>query len=130
MNLADYFEKTTGTGILATCDPAHEVDMAIYAKPHVVDDNTVVFVMKQRISHQNLLKNLQAGYMFIEKGDGYKGLRMHLTMLREEKNQSLVSALREKQPVMYPKEDDSDKFLVYFRVDRVRPLVGDGPLPA
>lgn len=129
MKLATYFETKTGTGILATCDPGHEVDMAIYAKPHVIDDNTVVFVMKQRISHQNLRKNLQAAYMFIEEGPGYQGLRMHLTMLREEINQSLVDVLRQKQPAMYPIEDNSDKYLVHFSVDRVRPLVGDAPLP-
>ncbi len=128
MNLAGYFENVSGTGILATCDPGHDVDLAIYAKPHVVDPETVAFVMKERLSHQNLRSNLQAAYMFIEEGKGYKGLRMYLTMIREEKNQSLVEVLRQKQPCIYPAEDDSDKFLVFFRVNRTRPLVGDGPL--
>ncbi len=128
MNLAGYFETVSGTGILATCDPGHDVDLAIYAKPHVVDPETVAFVMKERLSHQNLRSNLQAAYMFIEEGKGYKGLRMYLTMIREEKNQSLVEVLRQKQPCIYPAEDDSDKFLVFFRVNRTRPLVGDGPL--
>lgn len=129
MTLADYFEKASGTGILATCDPGHEVDMALYAKPHVVDESTVVFVMKERLSHRNLRSNLQAAYLFIEDGPGYKGIRLYLTMTREEKNQTIVQALRKKQPCIYPTEDDSDKFLVYFRVDRTRPLIGDDPLP-
>ncbi len=128
MNLAKYFENVNGTGILATCDPGYDVDLAIYAKPHVIDDQTVAFVMKERLSHQNLRSNLQAAYMFIEDGKGYKGLRMYLTMIREEKNQSLVEVLRQKQPCIYPAEDDSDKFLVFFRINRTRPLVGDGPL--
>ena len=124
MNLAHYFENTDGTGVLATCDPTDSVNQAIYSKPFVLDDNTVAFVMKQRTSHQNLRHHLKASYLFIEKGAGCKGIRFHLTMQREEKNRSLVQVLREKQPYVYPKEDDSDKFLVFFEVDQIRPLVG------
>ena len=35
MDLYAYFEKTEGTGILATCDSDGIVDLAIYAKPEV-----------------------------------------------------------------------------------------------
>ena len=126
MNLVDYFEKAEGIGILATCDPGHQVDMAIYAKPQMVDDKTLAFVMKERLSHQNLRSNLQAAYMFIEDGKNYRGLRLYLTMVREEKNQTLVAAMREKQLCIYPSTDDSDKFLVFFHIDGIRPLVGDG----
>ncbi len=125
MDLAHYFENTDGTGVLATCGPADRVNQAIYSKPFVVDENTVVFVMKQRLSHQNLRHHLKASYLFIEKSAGCKGVRLHLTMQREEKNRSLVEALREKQPCIYSKEDDSDKFLVFFEVDQIRPLIGD-----
>lgn len=128
MNLSTYFEKAEGTGVLATCDPDAEVDMAIYAKPVVVDQATVALVMKQRLSHRNLRKHLKACYMFIENRPGPKGIRLSLTMAREEKNRTLVEKLRQQQPCMFPQEDDSDKFLVFFTVDRVRPLVGDGPL--
>lgn len=125
MNLSDYFENTDGTGILATCDPDHDVDQAIYSKPFVVDETTVAFVMKERLSHQNLQRHLKACYLFLEKGADYQGVRLYLTVQREEKNRSLIEVLREKQPCIYPKEDDSDKFLVFFEVNRTRSLVGD-----
>jgi hypothetical protein len=125
MDLAAYFDKAEGTGILATCDPGNMVDLAIYAKPVVIDLDTIAFVMRQRMSHQNLRTNLTAAYMFIEKGTGYKGLRLHLTMQREETNQTLIAAIRKKQPWIYPENDDSEKFLVFFKVNRIRPLVGD-----
>jgi hypothetical protein len=125
MDLAHYFENTDGTGILATCDPADRVNQAIYSKPFVLDGSTVAFVMKEKTSHQNLRHHLKASYLFIEKGAGCKGIRLHLTMQREEKNRSLVEVLREKQPCIFSKEDDSDKFLVLFEVDQVRPLIGD-----
>ena len=128
MNLADYFKKASGTGVLATCDPGHNVDVAIYAKPHIIDEKTLVFVMKERLSHKNIRSNLQAAYLFIESGDACRGLRLYLTMTREEKNRTIVEALRKEQPCIYPSQDDSDKFLVHFHIDRIRPLIGDGPV--
>jgi hypothetical protein len=124
MNLTAYFEQNDGTGILATCDPESMVDVAIYSKPYVVDDNTIAFVMRQRLSHQNLKANLNAAYMFIEKGPGYKGVRLYLTMEREETNRSVIEAMRKKQPWIYPENDDSVKYLVFFSVTHVRPLIG------
>lgn len=127
MDLAAYFKKAEGTGVLATSDQQGWVDMALYTKPHVVDNTTVAFVMKERLSHKNLKSNLRAAYLFIEKAPGYQGLRIYLTLLREETNQTLVESLRRQQPMMFPAGDDSSKFVVFFQVDRVRPLVGDFP---
>lgn len=125
MNITTYFQSAKGTGVLATSDQAGSVDLALYTKPHVIDEKTIAFVMKARLSHKNLLSNLHAAYMFIEEGPGHKGCRLYLTMLREEINHSLVEALRQKQPEMFPRKDDSNKYIVLFSVDRVRPLVGD-----
>ena len=125
MDLANYFENTEGTGVLATCTSDGRVNQAIYSKPFVVDDTIVAFVMKRQTSHQNLRNHLKASYLFIEKGAGYKGIRFSLTMQREERNRSLIQALREKQPCIYPKGDDSEKYLVFFEVGQIRPLVGD-----
>ena len=36
--LSEYFEKTKGTGILATADAEGHVNVAVYARPHVPDD--------------------------------------------------------------------------------------------
>lgn len=125
MNLSGYFENVKGLGILATADSDGMVDLAIYAKPRVVDETTVAFVMKERLSHQNLKSNPNAAYMFIEKGDGYKGRRLYLTEIREETNSSLVEEFRKRQPEICPVGDDSNKYLVFFQVNDVWPLVGD-----
>ena len=125
MDLAHYFESHDGTGILATSNADGQVDMAVYTKPHVIDAETLALVMKQRLSHQNLKSNLHAAYLFMEHGPGYKGLRLQMTLLREETNQTLAESLRKKQPMMYPEADDSNKYVVFFHIDRIRPLVGD-----
>lgn len=129
MDLKRYFETKDGWGVLATCNAQGQVDTALYAKPYIADERMAAFVMKERLSHQNLQSNLHASYLFMENAPGYRGVRLYLTMIREESNQSLVETLRQKQPMMFPAEDDSAKFVVFFQIDRVRPLVGDSPLP-
>ena len=128
MSLSSYFAKAKGIGILATADSDGVVDLALYAKPCVTDENTVAFVMRERLTHQNLRSNPHAAYMFIEKGEGFSDKRLYLTKLREETNTSLVEMLRKKQPEICPASDDSNKYLVHFQVDNVWPLVGDDEL--
>lgn len=125
MSLSDYFENVQGLGILATADSRGTVDLAVYAKPHVIDETTIAFVMRERLSHQNLKSNPRAAYMFVERDKGYTGKRLYLTKIREETNTSVVEMFRKKQPEICASSDDSNKYLVHFRVDDIRPLVGD-----
>ena len=125
MDLYAYFEKTEGTGILATCDSDGIVDLAIYAKPEVAGELTIAFVMKERLSHQNLRTNPHAAYMFIEKNGAYKGCRLYLTKLREETNTSIIEEFIKRQPEIAESGDDSNKYLVYFHVDNIWPLAGE-----
>lgn len=126
MNLTDYFENTEGLGILATADSEGKVDLALYTIPHVFDDNTIGLVMRERLSHKNLQFNPNAAYMFLEQGQGYTGKRLYLTIMREEKDSNLINSLKQQDPKVYPTGlDDSNKYLVYFRVDNIRPLIGD-----
>ena len=125
MSLYTYFKNAKGTGVLATADSDGVVDIAVYAKPEVVDDTMVAFIMKERLSWENLKSNPRAAYMFIEKGEGYKGKRLYLTKVREETNTSIVEEFIKRQPEIAESGDDSRKYLVYFQVDNVWPLVGD-----
>ncbi len=125
MSLKEYFEKTEGTGVLATADADGRVDVALYARPHVIEDNTVAFIMRERLSHHNLRSNPQAAYLFIEKGPGYKGKRIYLTMLREETNTDLIKQLVRKEHGMDNPKDDANRYLVFFQIDKERPLIGD-----
>ena len=121
MDLQTYFEKHTGSGILATADADGKVDLAVYARPHVKDNATIAFIMRDRLSHQNLQSNPHAAYIFLEEGEGYRGKRLYLTRSNEETSPEKIDALRRRTtPDRHP---DEDKFLVTFRVDRVRPAV-------
>jgi len=125
MDLVKYFDENNGVGILGTFQTDGAIDLALYAKPVMVDENTIALVMKQRQSHENLKTYLQAAYLFLAEGSGYNGLRLHLTKLREESNRAMIAELRKKRPSMFAESDDSQKFLVFFQVDRIRPLVGE-----
>ena len=122
MDLQEYFEKHIGSGILATADADGNVDLAVYARPHVKTDSTLAFIMRDRLSHHNLQSNPHAAYIFLEKGQGYSGKRLYLTRLSEDTNPERIAALRRHtKPDSRP---DERKFLVTFSVDRIRPAVG------
>jgi hypothetical protein len=125
MSLSDYFENVQGLGILATADSDGKVDLAVYARPHVIDETTIAFIMRERLTRQNLKSNPRAAYMFVEQGEGYAGKRLYLTKIREETNTSMVEMFRKKQPEICASYDDSNKYLVHFRIDNIRPLVGE-----
>ena len=122
MSLANYFENVKGIGVLGTADPEGKVDLAIYARPHVIDEETVAFIMRDRLSHRNVAANPHAAYLFLEDTEGYNGLRMHLTRTLEEADPKKIEALRRRSRVA---EDFAarDAFLVYLKVNEVRPLV-------
>ncbi len=124
MELKEYFESTQGTGVLATADSEGNVDAAIYSRPHIFDDGTAAFVMRERLTHHNLQSNPHAAYLFIEGGPGYSGRRLFLTKIREEKDSELADKLKRRW--LTPEEDKAKghKFLVVFKVDKVLPLIG------
>jgi hypothetical protein len=48
-DLSEYFEKTSGKGVLATSDGTGKVDVAVYSRPHFVDEDNVAFIMANYI---------------------------------------------------------------------------------
>ncbi|MBN2062082.1 MAG: pyridoxamine 5'-phosphate oxidase family protein [Deltaproteobacteria bacterium] len=125
MDLKEYFDKTKGIGILGTADDKGMVDMAVYAKPHFMEDGTIAFIMADRLTHKNLLSNSHAAYLFLEDGSKSRGKRLFLMRLREEKDSDLLYALRSKK-FSSEKEEGKERFLVFFRIDKVLPLIGAG----
>jgi len=123
MNLSDYFENTKGTGVLATADSDGNVDIALYARPHAIDEQTVAFIMNEHLSYKNLTSNPKAAYLFLEEGPGYSGKRLYLTKIREDTNAELIDSMKRRKTEKYNK-GDSQKHVVYFSVDKMRSLVG------
>ena len=123
MTLREYFESVKGRGVLATADADGKVDAAIYATPHFIEDETIAFIMRDRLTHHNLQSNSHAAYLFMESGGGFAGKRLFLTKTREEQDSELLHSIRRKK---YPGDEKEPKFLVFFQIDKVLPLIGDG----
>jgi hypothetical protein len=120
MSLKEFFENAKGTGILATADSSGNVDLALYAKPFVIDEKTIAFIMLNKLSYNNLQSNPKAAYMFLQ--EGYQGKRLYLKKIKEEKDQSKINEmLRHKydDPEVLSKE----KALVYFEVEKEAPIL-------
>jgi len=124
MSLAEYFEEIKGLGVLATSDSDGNVDIAVYSRPYIIDENTIAFSMLEKLSHSNIQANPKAAYMFVEDGPGYKGKRLHLTKTGEENDEERIKQIRQ-QHSKAKNYDEKVRHLIYFTVDKIRPLVGD-----
>jgi hypothetical protein len=124
MSLAEYFENIKGLGVLATSDSDSNVDIAVYSRPYIIDEKTIAFSMLEKRSYSNIQSNPRAAYMFVEQGEGYAGKRLNLTMTGEEKNEERIKQIRQQHSKAKDYEDRV-RHLVYFTVDKIRPLVGD-----
>lgn len=126
MKLSEYFDKAEGVGILATADATGRVDAAIYGRPHFFDEETVAFIAAEKLTHGNLQSNPHAVYLFKEK-EGYVGKRLYLTKIREEKDSELIEEIRRKKfSEVEGKRRTNSRYLIYFRLDKVLPLIGAG----
>jgi hypothetical protein len=125
MSLSDYFDNTKGYGVLATADNSGRVNAAVYARPHFSDENTIAFIMRERLTHENLQANPHATYLFIQSGPGYSGKRLYLTKLREETNDELIASICRRCDYSMLAEQLT-RHVVFFSIDEVLPLIGSG----
>jgi hypothetical protein len=124
MDLKHYFESSKGIGVLSTADSEGNVDSALYARPHIMEDGSLALIMRDRLSHANLQSNPRAAYLFLEEGPGYKGKRFFLTKVSEEQDEEKIESLRRRCYDPDEKLQQGAVFLVYFRIDRELPLIG------
>jgi hypothetical protein len=126
MTLKEYFATVQGTGVLSTADSSGRVDAAIYSAPHIFDDGTLAFLMRERLIHLNLQSNPYAAFLFIENVSGHRGVRLFLKKLKEETDATLIAKMTRRN--LTPEEDKQKgpKFLVYFAVEKILPLIGGG----
>ena len=126
MTLKEYLQGVSGKGILATADEKGKVDAAIYSKPHIMEDGELAFIMRDHLTHHNIESNPYATYLFVEDGPHYNGIRLFLKKVREDTDPDLIAKMTRRN---LPAELDKAKglkFLVYFVIEKVLPLMGSG----
>ncbi|GAB4254491.1 pyridoxamine 5'-phosphate oxidase family protein [Deferrisoma sp.] len=126
MDLERYFANATGTGLLATSNAEGEVNLAVYGKPHVLEEGLVAFGTGDRLTLANLRANPKAAYAYVEPG--YRGVRLYLEKVREETDGPLLAEIRRgAEAAAGPGAGQAVKAVVVFRVVRSLALVGPGP---
>jgi hypothetical protein len=124
MELKEYFENIKGFGVMSTADSSGKVNAAVYSRPHFMKDGTLAFIMRDRLTHENIRSNPSATFLFKEDGNGYKGKRLYLTKIREEENSDLIDMIS-RRSYLADKGSKKSRFLVFFKLDKVLPLIGD-----
>lgn len=126
MNLGEYFENAAGRGVLATADSEGTVDVAVYSRPHFIDEDTIAYIMTERLTHENLQSNPHAAYIFMESGEKLAGKRLYLTKVKEETDPEAIAKIRWRKSYTMPENQQNQKrYLVYFHIDKVLPVIGD-----
>ncbi len=124
MKLAEHFEDG-GMGVMATAGSGGEVNTAVYAVPHVIDEETVAWGMTEGRTHRYAKENPRASYLYFSPGGKGKGKGVRLTL--EVKNIETAGKLLEKiraraSETVNPQAGAAVKYAVYFRVVETRPL--------
>ncbi|MGD0237509.1 MAG: pyridoxamine 5'-phosphate oxidase family protein [Syntrophorhabdales bacterium] len=126
MKLSEYFENVSGRGVLATASSEGNIDVAVYSRPHFIDEDTIAYIMTDRLTHFNLRSNPHATYLFMESVEKYEGKRLYLTKIKEETDPEAINRIVWRKTYAIPEDQKNERrFLVYFKIDRVLPLIGE-----
>jgi len=124
MTLKEYFNNTRGTGVLATADNEGRTDAAIYSRPHIMDDGSLAFIMRERLSLNNVQSNPYATFLFMEREAHLNGMRLFMKKTGEDTNEELISRMTRRN--LSPEKDKAagPKHIVYFSLEKILSLVG------
>ena len=128
MNIQEYFKTKQGKGFLATASQDGKVDIAVYSRPHVMDDGSIAFIMRERLTYANMLENDFATFAFMDDGGGYNGIRLFLKKIGEDANEELIAGMTRRHLSAEEDEAKGPKHIVYFKVDKILTLVGGNEL--
>ncbi|UFS72506.1 pyridoxamine 5'-phosphate oxidase family protein [Geomonas sp. RF6] len=122
MELTRLFESY-GIGVMATAAADGSVNTAIYARPHVLDENTLVWGMTDGRTFRNIRENPFASFLFKTSGQGFTGVRIQIKMVRTEEGEMLQRIKEHTNEVVGPGAGDAITHAVVFAIIEMRPLL-------
>lgn len=123
MKLSDLFTNA-GLGVMSTSSSDGKVNSAIYARPHVIDETTLVWGMTDKRTYQNLTRNRHAAYLFKTSSHGFCGVRLALELIRTEESGELLETIKKNTDVIVgPGAGAAVTHAAWFKVVEVRPLI-------
>jgi hypothetical protein len=123
MNLAELFNNA-GLGVMSTSSSDGKVNSAVYARPHVIDEITLVWGMTDKRTYQNLTRNRHAAFLFKTTGPGFSGVRLALELIKTEEEGDLLATIKANTDVIVgPGAGAAVTHAAWFRVTELRPLI-------
>ncbi len=113
-----------GKGVMATARADGAVNTAVYAPPHMTDDDTAAWGMTEGRTYRNVLENPNAAYLYIAPGDRYQGVRLTLRLKEIRDSGKLLDTIRARTRETSGEVAAKDlRYLALFQVIEERPLV-------
>jgi hypothetical protein len=123
MKFAEHF-RDGGMGVMATAGADGAVNTAVYAVPHIVDEETVAWGMTEGRTYRFAKENPHASFLYFEPGGQGKGIRLTLSLKNIESSGKLLEKIRARaSETVDPKAGAAVKYVAYFRVEETRPLL-------
>lgn len=123
MNLTELFQNP-GLGVMSTSSSDGKVNSAVYARPHVIDETTLVWGMTDKRTYRNLTSNCHAAFLFKTSGPGFNGVRLALELIRTEEEGELLETIRKStDEIVGPGAGSAVTHAAWFRVVEVRSLI-------
>ena len=123
MNISELF-TTPGVGVMSTSSSDGKVSSAIYGRPHIIDENTLVWGMTDRRTFQNLTRNRHAAYLFKTNGPGFTGVRLLLELIKTEEEGDLLETIKANtDQIVGAGAGSAVKHAAWFRITEVRDLI-------
>lgn len=123
MNLKELFHQP-GLGVMATASKDGTVNTAVYARPHIIDENTLVWGMTDKRTFGNVSRNPFASYLFKTAAPGFSGCRLSLELIRYDDEGDLLETIRKNtDEIVGPGAGAAVTHAVWFRVTEIRPLI-------
>ena len=92
MNLNELFQQQ-GLGVMATASKAGCVNTAVYARPHVINEKTMVWGMTEGRTYRNISENPQSSFLFKASVPGFSGVRLALELVKTEETGPMLAII-------------------------------------
>jgi hypothetical protein len=123
MKLLDMF-PSGGRGIIATSDSSGNVNIAVYARPHIVDEKTVAWGMTEGRTWSYVKENPRAAYLYMNPGPGYAGVRLALALKEfRESGDMLETIKKHTAEIVSPGAAEAVIHVAFFKIEEIRPLI-------
>ena len=123
MNLSELFTHP-GLGVMSTSSSEGKVNSAVYSRPHVIDETTLVWGMTDRQTYRNIVANPHAAYLFKTGGPGFSGVRLALELIRTEEEGELLATIKANtDEIVGPGAGAAVTHTAWFKVIEIRPLI-------